>query len=82
MIDPKAFDYIKMYMSKGYDKNDIYDRLVRDGWDAEEVRDALKAAEKQAKKGTKKIVWVLVILAILIIIFVSGIFLFIGLKRI
>lgn len=77
MIDPKAFDYIKKYLDIGYDKNDIYDRLVRDGWDAEEVRDALKAAEKQAKKGMKKIVLVLVILAILIIIFVGGIFLFV-----
>lgn len=81
MIEQKAFDYIKKYIAAGYDGNDIYDRLVRDGWDAEEVREALKTAEKQAKKGMKKIILALIILAVLIIIFVGGIFLFISLAR-
>ena len=82
MTEQRLVDYIKKYLSLGHDKDAICGRLVKDGWDAGDIKEAINIAEQQnsQRKRPAKKNFIMIILIILIALIILGALLFIYLK--
>ncbi|UCD03615.1 MAG: hypothetical protein JSW73_03685 [Candidatus Woesearchaeota archaeon] len=49
MVNQQLVDYIKRYKKRGYSSREVVDYLVSQGYDSEEISEALKYVKKTSK---------------------------------
>jgi len=80
MTEQRLVDYIKKYLSLGHDKDAICGRLVKDGWDAGDIKEAINIAEQQnsqrKRPAKKNFIMIILIILIALIILLPAIYMY------
>ncbi|MBW2979794.1 hypothetical protein KY360_00070 [Candidatus Woesearchaeota archaeon] len=75
MVNQQLIDYIKSEEAQGYTVKQLYDYLIKQGYDSKEVNEAINLVNKRQAKSAKPVV---IILVVLIMIIGASYFLFSG----